>query len=62
MSTRKHDARRTLLISDLPVYLVSWHRNDNFSSGPVCLVLASEMSDAADYVRDYDQFLKAAQG
>ena len=39
-----------------------WREIDNFSSGSVCLVRASEMYDAADYFRDYDQFLKAALG
>ncbi|MGH7950334.1 MAG: sugar 3,4-ketoisomerase [Limisphaerales bacterium] len=36
-----------------------WREMDNFSSGAVCLVLASNLYDAADYYRDYDQFLKA---
>ena len=35
-----------------------WAAEQNFSSGSVCLVLASEGYDAADYIRDYDQFLK----
>ena len=33
---------------------------DNFSSGAVCLVLASERYDEMDYIRDHDQFLKEA--
>lgn len=33
-----------------------WRTLDNFSSGAVCLVLASEKFDEADYVRDYDEF------
>ncbi len=33
-----------------------WRTLDNFSSGAVCLVLASEKYDEGDYVRDYDQF------
>ena len=36
-----------------------WRVIDNFSSGSVCLVLASEFYDEADYHRDYDAFLKA---
>ena len=35
-----------------------WRDLDDFSSGSVCLVLASEHYDAADYIRDYDEFLK----
>jgi hypothetical protein len=36
-----------------------WRELDNFSSGSVCLVLASNMYDEADYIRDYDRFLSA---
>jgi hypothetical protein len=36
-----------------------WRDIDNFSSGSVCLVLASDYFDEADYYRDYDEFLKA---
>ncbi|MEQ9142871.1 MAG: FdtA/QdtA family cupin domain-containing protein [Parvibaculaceae bacterium] len=36
-----------------------WRELDNFSSGSVCMVLASERYDEADYYRDYDEFLKA---
>jgi hypothetical protein len=35
-----------------------WRRLDNFSSGSVCMVLASERYDAADYIHEYDQFLR----
>ena len=35
-----------------------WRTLDDFSSGSVCLVLASEKYDPADYIRDYDEFLK----
>jgi hypothetical protein len=34
-----------------------WREIDNFSSGAVCMVLASEFYDEADYYRDYDQFI-----
>jgi hypothetical protein len=33
-----------------------WRELDNFSSGSVCLVLASQRFDEADYIRDYDAF------
>jgi hypothetical protein len=39
-----------------------WRKLDNFSSGSVCMVLASEKYDADDYIRYYDQFLKLARG
>jgi hypothetical protein len=34
-----------------------WRDLDNFSSGAVCMVLASSHYDAADYIRDYSVFL-----
>jgi hypothetical protein len=36
-----------------------WREIDNFSSGSVCLALASATYDEADYYRDYQDFLKA---
>ena len=38
-----------------------WRELDNFSSGSVCMVLASNRYDEDDYYRDYHQYL-AAQG
>lgn len=38
-----------------------WRTLDDFSSGAVCLVLASEHYDAADYIEDYDEFLEYAR-
>lgn len=35
-----------------------WRDLDDFSSGAVLLCLASEHYDAADYIRDYEEFLK----
>ncbi|MCL4222823.1 MAG: FdtA/QdtA family cupin domain-containing protein [Phycisphaerales bacterium] len=37
-----------------------WREMENFSSGSVCLVLASAYYDEDDYFRNYDQFLQAA--
>lgn len=34
-----------------------WRDIDDFSSGSVCLVLASEKYDKEDYIRSYDDFL-----
>jgi hypothetical protein len=36
-----------------------WRELDNFSSGSVCMVLASNKYDEADYYRNYDDFLNA---
>ena len=33
-----------------------WRELENFSSGSVCLVLASDQFDEEDYIRDYDIF------
>ena len=35
-----------------------WREMDNFSSGSVCAVLASDHFDEEDYFRDYDEFRK----
>ena len=35
-----------------------WRTLEDFSSGAVCLVLASEDFDEADYIRSYDDFKK----
>lgn len=39
-----------------------WRLLDNFSSGAVCMVLASDIYSESDYFRDYEAFLKAARG
>lgn len=36
-----------------------WRELDNFSSGSVCMVLASNVYDEADYFRNYEEFLSA---
>ncbi len=33
-----------------------WRELENFSSGAVCLVLASQTFNETDYIRDYDTF------
>ncbi len=35
-----------------------WASEVNFSSGAICLVLASHLYDESDYIRDYKDFLK----
>jgi hypothetical protein len=39
-----------------------WREIDNFSSGSVCLVLASSLYEESDYYRDYQQYLQAVRG
>jgi hypothetical protein len=39
-----------------------WRELDNFSSGSVCMVLASEHYDESDYYRDHVDFLLAIKG
>ncbi|GAA3569936.1 FdtA/QdtA family cupin domain-containing protein [Snuella lapsa] len=38
-----------------------WREIDNFSSGAVCLVLASSKFNEEDYIRNYDDFLSFKQ-
>ncbi len=35
-----------------------WASEQNFSSGAICLVLASHTYNEDDYIRDYNEFLK----
>lgn len=37
-----------------------WRELENFSSGAVCLVLASEVFEEEDYIREFDDFLAFA--
>lgn len=39
-----------------------WRVMDNFSSGSVCMVLASDYYFEEDYYRDYNEFLQAVRG
>jgi dTDP-4-dehydrorhamnose 3,5-epimerase-like enzyme len=41
---------------------MTWREIENFSSGSVCLVLASELYDPDDYYRDYDEYIRASVG
>jgi hypothetical protein len=44
----------------LGLYIPSmiWASEINFSSGSICLVLASHEYDAQDYIREYDTYKK----
>lgn len=39
-----------------------WRELDSFSSGAVCLVLASDEFEETDYIRNFDTFLKIKRG
>jgi len=43
----------------LPIMI--WREITNFSSGAICIDLASDFYDPEDYYRDYQEFLAAAQ-
>jgi hypothetical protein len=36
----------------------TWRELENFSSGAICLVIASDVFEEEDYIRDYDEFLR----
>ncbi|MEH1924682.1 sugar 3,4-ketoisomerase [Nostoc sp.] len=38
-----------------------WRELDNFSSGSICMVLASTYYEESDYYRNYDEFIKAVR-
>lgn len=39
----------------------TWRELENFSSGSVCLVLASDVFKEEDYIRDYEEFLASVK-
>lgn len=45
--------------SGLYVCPMIWRELDNFSSGSVCMVLASNRYDEGDYFRDYAEFMRS---
>ena len=57
-----HEKRRFHLnrsYTGLFVCPMIWRELDNFSSGSVCMVLASNLYDEDDYYRDYGDFKRA---
>jgi WxcM-like, C-terminal len=58
--------RRSFLLNrahhGLYIPCMLWRELTNFSSGSVCLVLASAYFDESDYYREYTDFVRAAQG
>ena len=53
--------RKTILLNHpwqgLLIDINTWRTLDDFSSGAVCLVLASEHFEEDDYIYDYEEFL-----
>lgn len=56
------NAKRTFQLSRPNVGLLIpsglWRELNNFSSGSICMVLASELYTEKDYLRDYNVFIK----
>jgi len=52
--------RVTLNRPNLALHIVPglWRELDNFSSGSICMVLASHLYNEDDYIRDYNKFRK----
>jgi len=50
------DPNRGLLIPPM-----TWRDLDSFSPGAICLVLASDPYEEADYIRDYEEFVKLSE-
>lgn len=53
--------RKTVLLNHpyqgLVIDTDTWRTLDDFSSGAVCMVLASEFYEEEDYIYDYDEFI-----
>ena len=58
----KEEKRFHLNRSNYGLYVcpMMWRNLDNFSSGSVCMVLASTFYSEDDYIRDYQKFLAIA--
>ena len=50
------DPNQGLLITPM-----TWRDLDSFSPGAICLVLASDPYDEADYIRDYEEFVNLSE-
>jgi len=55
--TRRFHLNRSYYGLYVPTML--WRELDNFSSGAVCMVIASNKYDESDYYRDYNEYLLA---
>lgn len=59
----KEKAKYTLNRAYQGLYLSNmiWRELDNFTTGAVCMVLASRHYDEEDYFRDYQEFIEAVK-
>jgi hypothetical protein len=57
--TKRYHLNRSY--SGLYVPALIWRELENFSSGSVCTVLASEVYDEKDYYRNYEEFQSAVR-
>lgn len=57
----KNEKRVTMNKPDQGLFVETmiWRELENFSSGAICLVLASDVFDESDYIRDIDVFESA---
>ncbi len=59
-----HDGKKETIVTlnrpnvGLLILPGTWREIKNFSSGSVCLVVASEVYEEEDYIRDFDLFLQ----
>lgn len=55
--------KRTILLNkpNIGLHITTgiWRELQNFSSGSICLVIASDVFDESDYIRDYNEFLES---
>lgn len=63
LSDHKRSARIHLNRSHHGIYIgpMVWRELDNFSSGSVCLALASEPFDEGDYYRERERYIEALE-
>ncbi len=59
-ATRRFHLNRSYYGLYIPALI--WRHLENFSSGSVCLVLASERYSEADYHRDYEVYRRSVRG
>lgn len=59
VDTKTYTLNRAYMGLYIPPY--TWRLLNNFSSGSVCLVLASDYYQETDYMRDYTTFLRETE-
>jgi dTDP-4-dehydrorhamnose 3,5-epimerase-like enzyme len=57
----RHGQQKTVTLNKpnkgLLIPNMTWRELEDFSSGAICLVIASEIYDKEDYIRDFNKFL-----